>query len=97
MISSKDIQEAYALEVSSRNELKYSIINEDGRVFFFFLFEKDKLLAGTSNNVINLWDLGLDNPTDQCIFSFKGHELWINCLVKINDNYFASASNDSKI
>lgn len=31
MISSKDIQEAYALEVSSRNELKYSIISEDSR------------------------------------------------------------------
>ena len=71
------------------------IINEDGRVFSLLEFEKDKLLAGTSNNVVNLWDL--DTPSDKSIFSFKGHELWINCLVKINDNYFASASNDSKI
>ena len=73
------------------------IINELGRVFSLLEFEKGKLLAGTSNNLINLWDLDLDASSDKSIFSFKGHELWINCLVKIDDNYFASASNDSKI
>ena len=71
------------------------IINESGRVFTLLEFEKDKLLAGTSDNVINIWDV---NPTNNsCLFSFSGHELWINCLVKINNLYFASASNDAKI
>ena len=71
------------------------IINEDGRVFALLEFEKNKLLSGTSNNTINLWDLNSSN--DKCLYSFNGHELWINCLVKCNENYFASASNDSKI
>ena len=49
----------------------------------------------TSDNCINLWDLNSDE--DNCQFSFKGHTLWVNSLVKLNNNYFASASNDSKI
>jgi WD40 repeat protein len=58
-------------------------------------FEKNKLLCGTSDNVINLWDLNA--ISDKCVCSYIGHTLWINCLVKINNNYFASASNDTKI
>ena len=69
--------------------------NESARIFCLLEFEKNKLLCGTSDNVINLWDLNSLN--NKCVHSYIGHTLWINCLVKINNNYFASASNDTKI
>ena len=71
------------------------VIHETGRVFALLEYERDKLLSGTSDNVINLWDLR--SSSDEPLFSFTGHELWINCLIKINNYYFASASNDAKI
>jgi WD40 repeat protein len=76
-------------------EKEEKIINENGRVFALLEFENDKLLAGTSENVIDLWDV--NSVDNNCLYSFEGHELWINCLVKINSKVFASASNDSKI
>ena len=77
------------------NNKEEKIINESGKVFCILEFEKDKILAGTSENCINLWDL--DSRNDTCVYSFVGHDLWINALVKCNDNYFASASNDAQI
>lgn len=71
------------------------VINEDGRVFSLLEFENGKLLCGTSKNVINLWDI--QSEAINKIFRFEGHELWVNCLVKCTDEFFASASNDSKI
>ena len=70
------------------------VINENERILSLLEFEKNKILSGTGDNSINLWDL--ENP-EQVIFSFKGHELWVNALVKCDSNFFASASNDSKI
>ena len=70
------------------------VINETERILSLLEFEKNKILSGTGDNSINLWDL--ENP-EQKIFSFKGHELWVNALVKCDSNCFASASNDSKI
>ena len=70
------------------------VINESERILSLLEFEKNKILSGTGDNSINLWDL--ENP-EQKIFSFKGHELWVNALVKCDSNCFASASNDSKI
>ena len=76
------------------NKERY-IINENGRVFCLLEFEKGKILSGTSENCINLWDIGSNNGT--YIYSFIGHELWVNSLVKCDNNYFASGSNDSNI
>lgn len=70
------------------------VINETERILSLLEFEKNKILSGTGDNSINLWDL--ENP-EQKIYSFKGHELWVNALVKCDSNCFASASNDSKI
>ena len=70
------------------------VINESERILSLLEFEKNKILSGTGDNSINLWDL--ENP-EEVIFSFKGHELWVNALVKCDSNFFASASNDSKI
>ena len=79
------------IKEKSGNEL---IINETERILSLLEFEKNKILSGTGDNSINLWDL--ENP-EKMIYSFKGHELWVNALVKCDSNYFASASNDSKI
>ena len=71
------------------------IIKESGRVFCLLEFEKNKILTGVSDNSITLWDL--DFSTGNYVYNFLGHDLWVNCLVKCDNNYFASASNDTKI
>ena len=53
------------------------------------------LLSGTSENDIHLWDIS--SNINQPMFNFTGHQLWVNCLVKCDENYFASASNDANI
>ena len=70
-------------------------IQEQGRPLFILEFEKNKILTATSNNQINLWNL--NNDPINLEYTFEGHELWINCLVKIDDKKFASASNDALI
>lgn len=70
-------------------------IKENGYVLCLLEFEKNKILSGTTNNTIQLWDIEERVPNSS--FSFEGHELWINCLVKCNDKIFASCSNDTEI
>ena len=79
------------------NKKEDKIINESGKVFSLLEFENGKLLSGTSENNINLWEINSSTSNNNCLFSFTGHELWINCLVKCSKKCFASASNDSKI
>ena len=67
-----------------------------GAVFCFLEFEPGKLLGGTSQNTIDLWDLN-DKSYDSFIFNFYRHYLWVNSLVKLDENHFASASNDTRI
>ena len=71
------------------------LIKEKSRVLCLLEFEKNKILCGTSDNLVNLYEINSLNY--DFIFSFIGHTLWVNCLTKINNNYFASASNDTKI
>ena len=68
---------------------------EKGYVFCLLEFEKNMLLSGTSENNIDLWDLS--SKENKYIYKFKGHQLWVNCLVKCNDKIFASAGNDANI
>ena len=70
-------------------------IKEQGYVLFILEFEKNKILVGNSNNQINLWNL--NNDPINLEYTFEAHELWINCLVIIDEKTFASASNDVKI
>ena len=70
-------------------------INEEGYVFCLLEFEENMLLSGTNESSIQLWDI--NNRYSQSIFSFQGHELWVNSLVKCNDKFFASCSNDTNI
>ena len=71
------------------------VIEEKSRILCLLEFEKNKILCGTSNNLINLY--GINGLNYEYLYTFVGHTLWINCLVKINNYYFASASNDTKI
>ena len=73
------------------------IINENGKVFTLLEFEKNQLLCGTSDNCINLWEINSPTQAKHFSYSFTGHELWVNSLVKCSPDYFASGSNDSKI
>ena len=68
---------------------------EVGQALCLLEFEPNKLLVGTSETNIGLWDLNaLGNNSS---FNFLKHSLWVNCLVKIDNNTFASASNDNNI
>ena len=70
-------------------------IKEKGRIFCLLEFEKNKILCGTSDNLVNLYEI---TPLSfDYIYSYIGHTLWVNCLTKVNKRYFASASNDTKI
>ena len=71
-------------------------INEEGNVLCLLEFENGMLLSGTNKNNINLFNLN-QNLNNNKIFSFMGHELWVNCLIKLNNIYFASCSNDNSI
>ena len=66
---------------------------EDGTVLSLLEFKPNNLLSGTNVNTINLWLL----DTYRKIFTFNGHILWVNCLVKLTNELFASCSNDSII
>ena len=68
---------------------------EIGHIFCLLEFEPKMILTGTSQNYIGLWDL--NSPINEKEFNFIRHSLWVNCLVKCDDRFFASASNDSLI
>ena len=85
-------------------------IQEDGKVFSLLEFENNMLLSAIDKTpddvqeiaqirqddiVIRLWDL--NNPNQKSLFDFKGHSLRVNALVKCNDKFFASCSNDNTI
>ena len=70
--------------------------NAIGTVFCLLEFEPDKLLGGTSANMVNLWDLS-DKNNQEYIHNFYQHYLWVHALVKCDEDHFASASNDTKI
>lgn len=79
-------------DVNTQRCLK--VIQEYGHVLCLLEFEPNFILSGTDNNTIQLWDI--NNPKKE-LFSFEKHLLWVNCLVKCDDEYFASGSNDSDI
>lgn len=71
------------------------IIEAKSRILCLLEIEKNSILCGTSDNLIKLYNINSLNY--EFIYSFIGHTLWVNSLVKINNNFFASASNDTKI
>ena len=73
-------------------ELEYSI-KEENKILCLLEFEPNMILTGTQSELINLYNISQNKKID----SFKGHLLSVNCLVKLNAKYFASASNDKDI
>ena len=82
----------------TKNEKDSLIMNKKATGFVLCLleFEHCKLLGGTNNNLINLWDLE-DEQDEESIENFSEHTRYVNALVKCDENYFASASNDAKV
>jgi hypothetical protein len=87
-----------------------STIREDGKVFSLLEFEDNMLLSAIDKTpdgiqeisqikkddiVIRLWDL--NSQSNSSLADFKGHSLRVNSLVKCNDKFFASCSNDNTI
>ena len=60
-------------------------------------FESNQLLSGNSENNIGLWNLNNINNQNNAEYYFSRHFLWVNSLVKYDDKYFVSASNDRKL
>ena len=77
-----------------KNEI-ISKFHEFGQALCLLEFEPNKLLVGTAENNIGLWDL--NTFQDNSLYNFVKHSLWVNCLAKIDKNTFASGSNDCKI
>ena len=71
-------------------------IEEEEKIICLIEFEPNIILIGTSSGKINLWNLwDINNIKKE--YSFIGHSLSVNCLVKCNENIFASGSNDTDI
>jgi WD40 repeat protein len=64
-----------------------------GKIFCLLEFEDNMILTGNELNTISLWNLN----SKQKLNDFNGHEGWITSLVKCDDYYFASSSNDYNI
>ena len=84
-------------DLDSNNKNDEKTINEEGYVLCLLEFENGMLLSGTNQNNINLFNLNDNSQSNSKIFSFKGHELWVNNLIKLDNNHFASCSNDHTI
>ena len=78
------------------NNFCFKEIQEIGAVQCLLEFEPNKILSGTQQNNISLRDILSEND-DDFICNYLGHLLWVNCLIKCSDKYFASASNDCTI
>ena len=70
-------------------------IQEKGNVLCLLQYKHNLLLSGTDKNTIQLWDI--NSPNNNSLCEYKGHSLWVNCLTKCDEDYFASCSNDSDI
>ena len=70
-------------------------IQEKGYALSLLEFEPKKILSGTSEGNICLRKIFSDTNKEE--YNFEGHDMSVNCLIKINEKYFASGSNDCTI
>ena len=70
-------------------------INVEGTPLCLLEFEMNILLSGTDKNNIELLNLGISD--NDCMNKYEGHSLWVNCLIKCDENFFGSGSNDADI
>jgi WD40 repeat protein len=69
-------------------------LQENGYVLCLLEFEKNIILVGTSNNNISLWNIDSKENRHNIL---SGHKLKVNSLVKCNNEFFASCSDDQTI
>ena len=79
------------------NAICIKTINENGFIFCLLEMEPNFILSGTNKNTIQLFNINSPSNINEKIFSFKSHDLWVNCLVKCNSQFFSSGSNDAEI
>ena len=92
------------------NEYMEKEIPEEGKVFSLLEFEENVILSAIDKTpddiqeisqikqkdiVIHCFDL--KNSSVKSVFELTGHQLRVNCLVKCDDKFFASCSNDCNI
>ena len=70
-------------------------LKTENQILCLLEFIPNMLLTGGSSNDINLWDIS--QSLNELIYTFKGHDYWVNNLVKCNEKIFASSSNDGTI
>ena len=96
--------------LNNGQEIAEKTIYEEGKVFSLLEFEDNMLLSAIDKTpddiqeinqiskddiLIRLWNL--NSPDNKSLYDFKGHSLRVNALVKCNDKFFASCSNDNTI
>ena len=69
-------------------------LQENGYILCLLEFEKNIILAGTSNNNISLWNIDSKENRHNIL---SGHKLKVNSIVKCNNEFFASCSDDQTI
>ena len=72
------------------------VIPVENKIMCLLEFEPNKILFGSQTAEIGLMDLAQSQSKKE-LFFFRGHLLGVNCLVKLNQKLFASASNDTDI
>ena len=72
-----------------------SLKHSFGHIFCLLELKNNELLAGSSMNLIEVFDLNDDSEEAKKII--PEHNLWVTSLVKCDENNFASASNDARI
>jgi len=77
------------LRINSNRSLTENIKNPISALLFF---SNKKLLAGSSDSIIHVWDNNFNY-----LYDLKGHEKQITCLISLDDYLFASASEDRMI
>ena len=96
--------------LNNSQEIAEKTINEVGKVFSLLEFDDNMILSAVDKTpddvqeinqiskddiLIRLWNLNSND--NKSLHDFKGHSLRVNALVKCNDKFFASCSNDNTI
>lgn len=69
------------------------VFRHDNEVWDLKIFDEEKLLSGSRDQKIKLWDI----KTGINIHTFNGHTDKVNCICVLSNELFASGSDDKTI